>query len=186
MKKQRQSAAPDTPPKTETEVSATAEQGSEAAQKNAGYVPPEAGIGDRIRKRREELGLTVEELSRVSRICDKRSEQQGLASSTIGRYEKHQMKPGAREIRILCESLGVSADWLVRGIQPGDMPGSVLSERATDALRGFLNIFLEEAGEDAFFTAIERTNRIDMARRPEDHQVEWRVIDSMAGKKAKN
>ncbi|MDP2833667.1 MAG: helix-turn-helix transcriptional regulator [Pseudomonadota bacterium] len=121
MKKQRQSAASDTPPKAETEMSTTAEQGSEAGQKIAGYVPPEAGIGERIRKRRAEIqdGLSVEDLSRLCRLVD--GEGQGVSKASLHRYESGQAMPGAREIRILCDALDVSANWLMLGAESKEM-----------------------------------------------------------------
>lgn len=117
MKKQRQSAAPDTPTKAETEVSATAEQGGEAAQKIAGYAPPEAGIGERIRKRRAEIsdGLGIEDLSRLCKSYD--PEGQGVSRATIFRYEAGQGLPGARELRILCDALDMSANELLMGAE---------------------------------------------------------------------
>jgi len=117
MKKQRQTVVPDTPKEVDTEASATTEQGGEAVQKSPGYVPPEAGIGERIRKRRAEIqdGLSVEDLSRLSRLVD--HGEQGVSKASLHRYESGQAMPGAREIRILCEALDVSANWLLLGAE---------------------------------------------------------------------
>lgn len=84
------------------------------------YPAPEARIGERIREKRTELGLNVEELARLTKEYDYTSEKRGITASTLRRYEYETggFKPGAREICLLCDSLDVSADWLVRGIEP--------------------------------------------------------------------
>lgn len=77
--------------------------------------PPEKGIGGRIKKARQSKrnNLTIEALSRLSKLVD--PDVQGMIPTTILRYEKGSVLPGAREIRILCDALNVTADWLVLG-----------------------------------------------------------------------
>lgn len=81
--------------------------------------PPEEGIGERIRRRREELRLNYEELARLTARCDYWDERKGLTSAMIARYEKgvqgKPVLPGARELRILCEALYVQPEWLLLG-----------------------------------------------------------------------
>jgi transcriptional regulator with XRE-family HTH domain len=76
---------------------------------------PEDGIGQRIKEARQrpENGLTVEALSRLCRELDVLG--QGVTPTTLLRYEQGKVKPSTREIRILCRSLDVTADWLVLG-----------------------------------------------------------------------
>lgn len=79
--------------------------------------PPEDGIGERIKeaRRRPAYDLSVEALSRLCRRSD--AHGQGITSTTLLRYEQGKVLPGAREIRILCDTLDVSADWLLFGVE---------------------------------------------------------------------
>ena len=61
-------------------------------------------IGQRIQRRRQQLGWTQEDLARES----------GVPQSAISRIEQGQRKnPGADVIRRLARSLGVTSDWLI-------------------------------------------------------------------------
>lgn len=97
-----------TPPK------ATAKSAPPAAPVEAQPLP-EKGIGGRIKEARlrKENDLTIEALSRLCKIVDPAG--QGIAQPTIVRYEKTEVLPGARELRVLCAALNVSADWLILG-----------------------------------------------------------------------
>ena len=80
---------------------------------------PERSIGSRISKLRESLGLNFEQFSALTREFD--AEGNGIAAVTLRRYERTDdgsTNPGLRELRILCDALDVSADFLVRGIEP--------------------------------------------------------------------
>ncbi len=83
------------------------------------YVPPEDSIGERIKRRREELRINYEELARLTVKFDYPDCQKGLTPTMLARYEKgvdgRSVLPGTREFRILCKSLNVSADWLLFG-----------------------------------------------------------------------
>lgn len=76
---------------------------------------PEKGIGGRIKEARqdEKNNLNIEALSRLSKMIDPVG--QGITRTTLVRYESGEVLPGAREIRILCNALNVTADWLVMG-----------------------------------------------------------------------
>lgn len=93
------------------------------------YVAPEHGIGDRIKEARQRpaYDLSVEALSRLCRESD--GEGQGITPTTLLRYEQGKVFPGAREIRILCDALDVSADWLLFGVE--NPMGITLSEGLT-------------------------------------------------------
>ena len=66
-------------------------------------------IGERIQQRREQLGLTQEELAEAS----------GLRQSIISRLERGTRKnPGADTVRRLAKTLGVTADWLIGMYEP--------------------------------------------------------------------
>jgi transcriptional regulator with XRE-family HTH domain len=137
--------------------------------------PPEDGIGDRIKARREELRLNVEELARLTKQYDF-SAGKGIAPSTIRRYEYKEggFNPGAREICLLCDSLDVSADWLVRGISQNT------DQAAQDAFNAFLEAVVKiTASQDKVAnksrgqrseykeTTEEREERLRMSKLPE-------------------
>ncbi|BBP05318.1 hypothetical protein TPL01_14930 [Sulfuriferula plumbiphila] len=86
------------------------------------YVPPEQGIGERIRMKRAEIegGLSVEDLSRVCKEFD--HEDKGISRLALSRYEAGKFMPGARELRILCHALGVSPNWLLFGSESAKWP----------------------------------------------------------------
>lgn len=79
--------------------------------------PPEGEIGTRIREARlrPAYDLSIEALSRLCREYDRQG--QGITATTLLRYEQGKVLPGAREIRVLCDALDVSADWLVFGVE---------------------------------------------------------------------
>lgn len=75
---------------------------------------PEKWIGSRIKSERERLGLNFEQLAALTKEYDK----EGIAPVTLRRYERDdegRSSPGNRELRILCDSLGVTADYLLLG-----------------------------------------------------------------------
>lgn len=77
-------------------------------------VPPEAGIGERIAYCRGQLdNLSVEALARYTKNFD--FSGAGISRTTIVRYESGDNMPGARELRILCDTFWVPANWLLFG-----------------------------------------------------------------------
>jgi transcriptional regulator with XRE-family HTH domain len=97
--------------------------------------PPEDGIGNRIKSRREDLRLNIEELARLTKEYDFAGKK-GISPSTLRRYEYKTggFNPGAREICLLCDALDVSADWLVRGVKRGNV-----DEPTQEAFNAFLD-----------------------------------------------
>lgn len=79
--------------------------------------PPEARFGERVRESRQQLGLTIEALSRLCRSWDA-PDGKGISPPTIGRYEENATLPGLRELRLLADALGVPVQWLVDGNLP--------------------------------------------------------------------
>jgi len=59
-------------------------------------------IGDKIKSRREKLGLTREKLAEM--VC--------VSKSSMSAYENHQRKPSDENIRRLAYALKVSREWL--------------------------------------------------------------------------
>lgn len=76
--------------------------------------PPESRIGERITFARNELTLSVEGFSRYSRNFDP-PDNRGIPATTLLRYEKGDSLPGARELRILCQTLNVPSRWILFG-----------------------------------------------------------------------
>lgn len=65
------------------------------------------GIAIRIRIARERKGLSLADLHRQSEI----------SKTALHDYESGRTKPGAREIKILCELLGVTPNWVLFGTE---------------------------------------------------------------------
>lgn len=84
---------------------------STAPRKAKSVDVPEDGIGHRLREAREALGLTQVGLATRTKIADKKGE--GISRTVLIGYEAGTYKPGAREIRILCETLSVTPNWLL-------------------------------------------------------------------------
>jgi transcriptional regulator with XRE-family HTH domain len=72
---------------------------------------PEDQIGDRIREAREAMGLTQVGLATRTKLIDVKGE--GISRTVIIGYEAGNYKPGAREMRILCETLSITPNWLL-------------------------------------------------------------------------
>lgn len=82
------------------------------------YVPPEAGIGERIKEARKNIGVSVEQLSDLTSRFDHEAlyaDGSGISTPSLYRYEKGERLPGARELRLLCEALKVTPNWLLLG-----------------------------------------------------------------------
>ena len=134
--------------------------------------PPESGFGARLKAARTHYSLNVEALSRLTKTDD-RPEGRGVSGAAISRYEAGEALPGAREFRMLSESLGLSADWLLFGtIKTGGSTGGqqrliaalleVIGEQQTDA-----NIGGTRQSEWVKFSETRtRLQRIAEARRP--------------------
>lgn len=64
-------------------------------------------IGDRIRDRREQLDMSIEELATAS----------GVTARTVGSWERGEVTP-SKKLRRLCEPLTATLDWLRYGEEP--------------------------------------------------------------------
>lgn len=89
--------------------------------------PPENGIGARIRQARENLGLSQARLAEKTKEQD-RFEGKGIPRSVLIGYEAGKYKPGARELRLLCEALDLDIAQLLYGQQ--DLREDIDSVRA--------------------------------------------------------
>lgn len=68
-------------------------------------VGPELHMGARIREARDNAQMTSAELHRQTRI----------SKSSLTRYEKGERYPGTAELRLICDALNVSPQYLIYG-----------------------------------------------------------------------
>lgn len=79
-----------------------------------GDLPPDdAAFAARLKAAREERNFTQAAVSNRSRMID--PEQRGISRTAIIAYEQGTTKPGIRELRMLCEVLHVTPNWLIYG-----------------------------------------------------------------------
>lgn len=74
---------------------------------------PESHLPQRIKYVRNDLVLSVEALSRLTKEYDLGGG--GLSPTSISRYESGDALPGLREFRLIAESLDVPVAWLLYG-----------------------------------------------------------------------
>lgn len=74
---------------------------------------PELKIGTRIQETRESLRMTQGELADLTKSLD--SDEKGISRAVISLYEAGTNRPSPREIRLLCEALQVTPNYLIYG-----------------------------------------------------------------------
>jgi transcriptional regulator with XRE-family HTH domain len=74
---------------------------------------PEKKLGDRIREIRESKFLTQGDLAELTKSLD--SEEKGISRAVISLYEKGTNRPSPTELRLLCEALRVTPNYLIYG-----------------------------------------------------------------------
>lgn len=82
-------------------------------EKSASFDRLAADIGKRIADARTGLGWSQTALHTRTKLAD--PEGVGISRAVLSLYETGKNKPGAREIRILCDTLKVSPNWLLYG-----------------------------------------------------------------------
>lgn len=87
--------------------------GAGQTREEAADFAPEDGIGGRIRAAREVRGWSQAAVATRAKVMDPKG--QGISRTGLVGYEAGHSKPGAREIRILSQLLGVSPTWLIFG-----------------------------------------------------------------------
>jgi len=102
---------------------------------------------DRLRKIREEQGLSQRELGK---LC-------GFGEETIFRYETNKSDPGAKHLKTIADKLNVSTDYLLgltdapHGLAPGtdlnDSEHEILDVFRRDGWRGLLRLVTEHLGK---------------------------------------
>lgn len=76
---------------------------------------PEASIGVRLRAAREARGLSQTALAARTKLID--TTGKGVARTVVVGYEAGTFRPGAREIRLLCQALSITPNWLILGAE---------------------------------------------------------------------
>lgn len=76
---------------------------------------PEASIGVRLRAAREARGLSQTALAARTKLID--ATGKGVARTVVVGYEAGTFRPGAREIRLLCQALSITPNWLILGAE---------------------------------------------------------------------
>ncbi|MBI5926329.1 MAG: helix-turn-helix transcriptional regulator [Aquabacterium sp.] len=76
-------------------------------------VQPELELGARIQTAREDKRLTQGELADLTKGLD--PEEKGVSRAVISLYEAGTNRPSPREIRLLCEALRVTPNFLIYG-----------------------------------------------------------------------
>lgn len=122
---------------------------------------PEDGIGERIKERRKELDLSVEELSALTARYDYEMAK-GVSPASIYRYEKvgeDGSLPGARELRLLCDALNVPPNWLLIG---GEWDkGGEEAARLVGVLRDILKSVIEPQQQgDGTWRGLEHASKL--------------------------
>ncbi len=70
-------------------------------------------VGERLKVARDRRGFTQGAVSARTKMVDQ--EQKGISRTAIIGYEQGSSKPGLREIRLLCEVLHITPNWLIFG-----------------------------------------------------------------------
>lgn len=110
-------------------------------QADGASAPPESRFGERLKYGRDQLDLSIEALSRLSKEYDPTG--QGVSPTSIARYESGERLPGLGEFRMLCDALDVPARWLLYG----DLDNAGKST-AEQALLASLETYMREKRED--------------------------------------
>lgn len=120
-----------------------------------GVEVPEDGIGDRIRSARDARGLSQTALATRTRLVDPNGK--GVARTVLVGYESGNFRPGAREIRLICQALSVTPNWLVLGDELATNQASMETLRGrdwTNALRLAMAISILKSHERAAFQSL--------------------------------
>lgn len=116
---------------------------------------PEDGIGERIRAAREGRGFSQTALAARTKSVDPAGK--GVARTVVVGYEAGNFRPGAREIRLLCEALSVSPNWLILGAEGTTAQASMEMVRRRDwkaAVRLAMAIAILKPHERAAFQSL--------------------------------
>jgi transcriptional regulator with XRE-family HTH domain len=74
---------------------------------------PENELGQRVQEARQSLHLTQGDLANLTKSLD--AEDKGISRAVLSLYEAGTNRPSPREIRLLCEALRVTPNYLIYG-----------------------------------------------------------------------
>jgi transcriptional regulator with XRE-family HTH domain len=114
----------------------------------------ELSIGERIKKRRIARNLSVEQLVSVIERYDRGESSTeelgiGISVSSLYLYEKGERLPRAKEIKLICLALDISADWLLFG-EAWNSEQEADSKLATD-----FRSLVKSASDDSWIKALK-------------------------------
>lgn len=130
-----------------TESTPAATEGAEAV--------PEDGIGDRIRSARDARGLSQTALATRTKMVDPAGK--GVARTVLVGYESGNFRPGAREIRLICQALSITPNWLILGDELATSQASMETVRGrdwTNAVRLAMAVCILKPHERAAFQSL--------------------------------
>ncbi len=133
-------------------------------------VAPESLLGSRVRYVRNDLMLSVEALSRLTKEYDLAGG--GLSPTSISRYESGEALPGLREFRLIAESLAVPVGWLLYGTMEEKKPEFTSEDRSLlYALRTFVasardDSKIENPIDTSWHKEQDRMAKMNRARKP--------------------
>lgn len=140
------------PAKTEPK---TDQVNPETEAQNVDSDAPEHGIGDRIRAAREARGLSQTSLANRTAMAD--ATGKGVGRTVLFGYESGKFRPGAREIRLICQALSVTPNWLILGDEAASTQASMELVRQRDwiaAVRLAMAISILKPHERAGFQSL--------------------------------
>lgn len=74
---------------------------------------PEEKLGARLQETRESMRMTQGDLAVLTASLD--AEEKGISRAVISLYEKGKNRPSPREMRLLCEALKITPNYLIYG-----------------------------------------------------------------------
>ncbi len=129
--------------------------------------PPERNLGSRLQRVRQHFGMSVDALSRATKAWDE-PELRGVSATALLRYEAGQALPAARELRLLSDSLGVSAHWLLFGVASDEAP-SIEQKQLLAALDAYIARKAPDASiEDASKRQVDEMRWLQVCGRIEE------------------
>ena len=114
-------------PEHRNEVDELVDKGDQKKLVDSEYARRKRETGERVRARRNELGYSRADLSKVS----------GVAESTIGFIEQGRSAPNLETLILLCQGLQVTADYVI-GLRPRNYTDVMRDDKTAHLLRVFL------------------------------------------------
>jgi transcriptional regulator with XRE-family HTH domain len=141
---------------------------SQPADSNA---PPSAGkdVAERLRLAREERGLTQAGIATRTKMADPSGK--GISRTAVIAYEQGSTSPGLRELKLLCDVLRVSPNWLVYGTEAS----------AAVAVQSSMEVMSRAFGGDQL-TVMLRTSLALMALKGHEREALQSLALSLAGR----